>query len=927
MAAVSSGSSSLKALRSFTRGESESTKLAGEIEKELSHFQEDLTKLKAYLSSCIRANLSNSLKSLECLSLGSSSSSLGTLSGSDFAHALGTEPSVEEQRRSLKLDFERLHAFQEQRRESRLARRMRASRTAAAAQRLSSASDATVATSPEGEEQANANRADVALQQHYAHMDVAAAGTDFAIPVDVARMFSAAAVPLARDLDHAIVSPQSLSIHVWSTCMDGAAEDLAATGVAYSAECLIVVCDRLQEVYVWVGDDASELDRNAALALARTSAPESCGDAAGCTAVITQGHEPCRFLQIFTSRVSDRGMPAPMIVRRGRRVKTNSHGVCGAEKVLFCIGGYSPAQTRAVQVAWNVQSFSSAVVMLAVSKDSGMLWIGDGAHGFEREAGINAARRLCVDFNEVQELCEPSDFWKQFGVEKSQSPRSLYASVPYLLQKAKFTNNFVRKLWRITKVNGETTSNLVFPFTQRDLDEHGVFILDAFFEVFVWVGRYALLSGDEEISAAMAIALDYCKYCELHQKIRLEYELKRNEVRAWLVQDGHETLEFKSCFLSFDDGTKDLGSSASFRFFNSLLEASNGRYSASNKPKAVYIKNILETGKIAVRAIADALSAAIGALFHARLPLPASSRCLADAVEAQHRAIRTVSLIVHSADDEERQLRIWWTSHEPALRVAIQPFADALRLFNLSNDSSVDLSTRIAAVDKLRALRVKVDGISVPIVDVASAEDRVYWRKRDWYAEKLANAVAEKTRAEDVILLSANTSTSSSTRTGNPRKSYVEESIDDDDSLPTKPSSKIEYSSQNERGTKIINNNNNINNQEDILMQIALEESLKRHTVSDTIPVEPSKRQKTDVHENTSTHPVIDLSEEYPTNATIMSRQVLLDFEEKGKGPAVFQHRSSAFSIDSILHQRKNRISMPEPPADADVESFGGYEG
>ncbi|KAJ3352371.1 hypothetical protein HDU83_008136 [Entophlyctis luteolus] len=101
MAAVSSGSSSLKALRSFTRGESESTKLAGEIEKELSHFQEDLTKLKAYLSSCIRANLSNSLKSLECLSLGSSSSSLGTLSGSDFAHALGTEPSVEEQRRSL----------------------------------------------------------------------------------------------------------------------------------------------------------------------------------------------------------------------------------------------------------------------------------------------------------------------------------------------------------------------------------------------------------------------------------------------------------------------------------------------------------------------------------------------------------------------------------------------------------------------------------------------------------------------------------------------------------------------------------------------------------------------------------------------------------------------------------------------------------
>ncbi|KAJ3352372.1 Villin-1 [Entophlyctis luteolus] len=666
---------------------------------------------------------------------------------------------------------------------------MRASRTAAAAQRLSSASDATVATSPEGEEQANANRADVALQQHYTHMDVAAAGTDFAIPVDVARMFSAAAVPLARDLDHAIVSPQSLSIRVWSTCMDGAAEDLAATGVAYSAECLIVVCDRLQEVYVWVGDDAPE-----------------------------------------------------------------------------------------------------------------------------------------VDFNEVQELCEPSDFWKQFGVEKSQSPRSLYASVPYLLQKAKFTNNFVRKLWRITKVNGETTSNLVFPFTQRDLDEHGVFILDAFFEVFVWVGRYAPLSGDEEISAAMAIALDYCKYCELHQKIRLEYELKRNEVRAWLVQDGHETLEFKSCFLSFDDGTKDLGSSASFRFFNSLLEASNGRYSASNKPKAVYIKNILETGKIAVRAIADALSAAIGALFHARLPLPASSRCLADAVEAQHRAIRTVSLIVHSADDEERQLRIWWTSHEPALRVAIQPFADALRLFNLSNDSSVDLSTRIAAVDKLRALRVKVDGISVPIVDVASAEDRVYWRKRDWYAEKLANAVAEKTRAEDVILLSANTSTSSSTRTGNPRKSYVEESIDDDDSLPTKPSSKIEYSSQNERGTKIINNNNNINNQEDILMQIALEESLKRHTVSDTIPVEPSKRQKTDVHENTSTHPVIDLSEEYPTNATIMSRQVLLDFEEKGKGPAVFQHRSSAFSIDNILHQRKNRISMPEPPADADVESFGGYE-
>ncbi|KAJ3012385.1 UNVERIFIED_CONTAM: hypothetical protein HDU68_001238, partial [Siphonaria sp. JEL0065] len=376
-------------------------------------------------------------------------------------------------------------------------------------------------------------------------------------------------------------------------------------GLFYSGECYLLHYKHLMGrdgnekdvgvAYFWIGDN-SKMTEQGTIAYAAIDLEKKHNAR---QIRVSQGHEPEHFLSIFGPTKSEKlkatlqsiATLPPIVIRRGNRsLATNA-----IEKTLFNISGYSPQDIRAVQVAWNIANFNSAVVFLAIMEDgSGVLWVGDGAHGFEREAGINAGQRLCKGrrVKEVQELCEPAGFWQQFGLESNQSPRGLYASVPYLLQKAKFTADFKRRLWKVSHVvNGGATAELITPFTQKDLDETGIYILDAFFEVFVWVGRKAH-GSHKDIRLALTTSVEYAKYAEKQQPVRLEYEKKRDELRVWMIRDGQETLEFKSCFASFDDGVKDLGSTTSFRFFNSLLESSNNRY--AGQPKIEHVKGLLD---------------------------------------------------------------------------------------------------------------------------------------------------------------------------------------------------------------------------------------------------------------------------------------------------------------------------------------------
>ncbi|KAI8610103.1 hypothetical protein BC830DRAFT_1147349 [Chytriomyces sp. MP71] len=329
----------------------------------------------------------------------------------------------------------------------------------------------------------------------------------------------------------------------------------AAQGLLYSSECYLFLYEHLMgrpgnekvthEAYFWIGDDTKKTEQGtiayAAIELEKKHNARQIR--------VTQGHESDDFLQIFCSSYhATTPLDTHVVIRRGSH-STDTY----IDKVLYCIGGYNEASVRGIQVDWNVASFNSGAVFLAITDRVGYLWVGDGAHGFEREAGVNVAKRLCDQKRIIQELCEPADFWVQFGVQRDQSPRDCYASVPYLLQKAKFTGTFKRRLWRVSHVvNGGATAEEIVPFTQRDLEQTSVYILDAFFEVFVWVGRLATPKF-RDIQLALATALEYA-VCVEKASLRStrRSELCDGEMRVLVVEGNGEPKEFKSCFLAFD---------------------------------------------------------------------------------------------------------------------------------------------------------------------------------------------------------------------------------------------------------------------------------------------------------------------------------------------------------------------------------------
>jgi hypothetical protein len=95
------------------------------------------------------------------------------------------------------------------------------------------------------------------------------------------------------------------------------------------------------------------------------------------------------------------------------------------------------------------------------------------------------------------------------------------------------------------------------PFSQLDLVEKGVYILDAYFECFVWVGSEAETLYND-IRLALETVQKYAEFVVMKEKDRKE------SLSTWLVKSGEEPDEFCSCFLAFDNGTEDFSGSKKF---------------------------------------------------------------------------------------------------------------------------------------------------------------------------------------------------------------------------------------------------------------------------------------------------------------------------------------------------------------------------
>jgi len=258
-------------------------------------------------------------------------------------------------------------------------------------------------------------------------------------------------------------------------------------------------------VYFWQGRESSQ-DEKAASALLAKEIDDGLGGIA--TQVrVTQGKEPDHFCSLFQGR---------MVVRTGgkasgfKNVDANDSydedGVC-----LYHVRGTSASNVRAVQIADDSSALNSgdcfiltleAVGEKCVEDKNGvvtkqpptdprvLVWIGVGSSDAEQECAAAVASLLAPGvgvgsskFETIKEGSEPPIFWVRIGGKKSYakfSPEQAPAGDPRLFQ-----------LCDAAAGGHGIKAEEVFNFTQDDLDDDDVMLLDVATEVFLWIGKNA----------------------------------------------------------------------------------------------------------------------------------------------------------------------------------------------------------------------------------------------------------------------------------------------------------------------------------------------------------------------------------------------------------------------------------------------------
>ncbi|RFU35732.1 hypothetical protein B7463_g598, partial [Scytalidium lignicola] len=242
---------------------------------------------------------------------------------------------------------------------------------------------------------------------------------------------------------------------------------------------------KMSEVYFWVGDDVpSQVAENAEKVAEREAKNSS-----GVLIKITQGKETPEFVQ---------SLGGIIIIRRGTSNKYDSlapHILCGRQYV---------GQIAFDEVDYSPESLCSGFPYL-ISTQTGKcyLWKGKGS-GIDE---LSCARLIGMDFGltgeieEIEDGSEPASFLEIFG-PITKIPKS----ADHWRMKANYTKYHGRLFCADSAVKGQVYE--ISPFCQADVSFSNVYILDAFFEIYIIVGSHAQ-SEYESFNHALLFAQEY----------------------------------------------------------------------------------------------------------------------------------------------------------------------------------------------------------------------------------------------------------------------------------------------------------------------------------------------------------------------------------------------------------------------------------
>uniref|UniRef100_UPI00398E4FC2 advillin n=1 Tax=Pristiophorus japonicus TaxID=55135 RepID=UPI00398E4FC2 len=265
-------------------------------------------------------------------------------------------------------------------------------------------------------------------------------------------------------------------------------------GFLYGGDCYLILytyqVNRKQHfiLYMWQGRHATQ-DELAASAFHAVELDQKF-DGAPVQVRVIMGKEPRHFMTIFKGKV--------IILEGGTSRKSNNQPEPPIR--LFQVHGSDNSNTKAIEVPAYASSLNSNDVFLLKIDTNCYLWCGKGSSGDERAMAKELAA-IVANGNKtiIAESQEPLEFWEALG---GMAP---YANDKRLQEQ---DTDFQSHLFECSNKTGRFIVNEVTNFTQDDLSEDDVMLLDTWDQIFLWIGKEA---NEVERKESLTTAGDYLK--------------------------------------------------------------------------------------------------------------------------------------------------------------------------------------------------------------------------------------------------------------------------------------------------------------------------------------------------------------------------------------------------------------------------------
>ncbi|KAK6491397.1 adseverin [Huso huso] len=304
--------------------------------------------------------------------------------------------------------------------------------------------------------------------------------------------------------------------------------DPSTYGQFYGGDCYIILYTYKngQIIYTWQGSSATR-DELTASAFMTVQLDRSLGGHA-VQVRVSQGKEPPHLLSLFQGK--------PLIVYKNGTSRKEGQAPAPPTR-LFQVRRNLETITRISEVDLDAKSLNSNDAYVLKLKNTGYIWVGKGASGEEEKGANYLTEVLHFKANRIVEGEEPAVFWDALGGKKDYQTSVLLESKtmehpPRLYACSNKTGRFI-----IEEIPGE--------FTQDDLAEDDVMLLDVWDQVFIWIGKDA---NEVEKTESVKSAKRY---------IQTDPSRRDEGTPVVIVKQAHEPPTFTGWFLAWDTSKWD----------------------------------------------------------------------------------------------------------------------------------------------------------------------------------------------------------------------------------------------------------------------------------------------------------------------------------------------------------------------------------